>query len=83
VTNFRVVLLFFENWPKFFSLAFKEIKFKFCEIYGYKKGMTKIFFSHPSLLLLFLDQGWVKKTGSGINIPDPQHCQKHTDPEHW
>ncbi len=32
-----------------------------------KKGMTMNFF-HPSLLLLFLDQG------SGINIPDPQHC---------
>ncbi len=30
-----------------------------------KKGMTTIFF-HPSLLLLFLDPGWVK-----IRIRDP------------
>ncbi len=29
-----------------------------------------LYFFHPSLLLLFLDPG------SGINIPDPQHCKK-------
>jgi hypothetical protein len=25
-----------------------------------------------------LDPGW-KKSGSGINIPDPQHCSKATE----
>ncbi len=32
-----------------------------------KKGMTTIFF-HP-------ESGMGKKSGSGINIPDPQHCK--------
>jgi hypothetical protein len=45
--------------------------------------MTKIFF-HLSLLLLFLDpgSGMGKKQdpGSGINIPDPQHCS-NADPD--
>jgi hypothetical protein len=40
--------------------------------------MTKNFFFHPSLLLLFLDpgsgMGKNPDPGSGINIPDPQHC---------
>jgi hypothetical protein len=49
-----------------------------------KKGRTTNFF-HPSLLLLFLDPGSEirdpefrngQKTGSGIHIPDPQHCLK-------
>jgi hypothetical protein len=43
-----------------------------------KKGWTTNIFSHPSLLLLFLDPGSGirdgRKSGSGINIPDPQHC---------
>ncbi len=49
-----------------------------------KKGMTTNFF-HPSLLLLFLDprsevrclgsgMGKNQDPGSGINIPDSQHC---------
>jgi hypothetical protein len=37
---------------------------------------TNVF--HPSLLLLFLDlgsgMGKNQDPGSGINIPDPQHC---------
>jgi hypothetical protein len=46
---------------------------------------VKFVATSPSLLLLFidvgseiLDPGWVKKQdpGSGINIPDPQHCKK-------
>jgi hypothetical protein len=49
----------------------------FCEICGYKKGMTPIFF-HPSLLLLLLDpgsgMGKNQNPGYGINIPDPQYC---------
>jgi hypothetical protein len=51
---------------------------QFCEICGYKKGMTTNFFFHLSLLLLFLDPGSGlgknQDPGSGINIPDPQHC---------
>ncbi len=39
--------------------------------------MTTNFF-HPSLWLLFLDpgsgMGKNQDPGSGINIPDPQHC---------
>jgi hypothetical protein len=41
-------------------------------MYGYKKG-EKI--SHPPFLFLLdsiRDPGW-KKSGSGINFPDPQH----------
>jgi hypothetical protein len=42
-----------------------------------EKVMTTNFF-HPSLLLLFLDpgsgMGKNQDPGSGINIPDPQHC---------
>jgi hypothetical protein len=45
-----------------------------------KKGLTTNFF-HPSLLLLFLDpgsgMGKNQDLGSGINIPDPQHCRIH------
>ncbi len=66
----------------FFSIS-KKNNFQFCEICGYKKGVTTDFFT--PLLLLFLDQGFEirdprsglgKKSGSGIriNIPDPQHC---------
>ncbi len=44
-----------------------------------KKGRTTNFF-HLSLLWLFLDPGSGmdknQDQGSGINIPDPQHCSK-------
>jgi hypothetical protein len=40
--------------------------------------MTTNFF-HPSLLLRFLDPGWVK-----IRIRDnPQHCTEHCDTYDW
>jgi hypothetical protein len=39
-------------------------------IYGSKKGKTADF--SPSSFLLFLDPE--SALGSGINIPDPQHC---------
>jgi hypothetical protein len=42
-----------------------------------KKVRQQIFF-HPSRLMLFLDpgsgMGKNQNPGSGINIPDPQHC---------
>ena len=48
--------------------------------------MTKIFF-HPFLLLLFLDpgsgMGKNQDPGSGINIPDPQHCPGPLQLVHW
>jgi hypothetical protein len=40
--------------------------------------MTTNFLFHPSFLLLFLDpgsgMGKNQHAGSGLNIPDPQHC---------
>jgi hypothetical protein len=50
-----------------------------------KKCLTKKNFSPLSFLHVFgsgiRDPGWVKirirDPGSGINIPDPQHCQDH------
>ncbi len=47
------------------------------------KNDKKNFFSPLSFVAVFVSGIGKKKTGSGINIPDPQHCQKHTDPEHW
>ncbi len=52
---------------------------QFCEIFGYIKSYNKFFFTLLfSLLLLFLDpgsgMGKNQDPGSGINIPDPQHC---------
>ncbi len=45
----------------FLSSAFQKYKyFQFCEICGYKKRVWQQIFFHPSLLLLFLDPGWVK-----------------------
>jgi hypothetical protein len=48
-----------------------------------KKCLTKFFF-HPSLFYLFLDpgsgMGKNQDPGSGINIPDPQHCKKLAGP---
>jgi hypothetical protein len=52
-----------------------------------KECLTKKFF-HPSLFYLFLDPGSEirdpgsgmgknQDPGSGINIPDPQHCIKY------
>ncbi len=71
----------------FFLQHFKnKIIFNFVKFVATKIGMTTIFF-HPSLLLLFLDpgsgMGKNQDAGSGINIPNPQHCyspeikQKH------
>jgi hypothetical protein len=69
--------------PDFFLQHFKnKIIHNFVNFAATKKGMTKNFL-HPSLLLRFLDpgseirdpgSGMVKKSGSGMNIPDPQHC---------
>jgi hypothetical protein len=54
-----------------------NIIFNFVIFVATKKGRTTNFF-HPSLLLLFLDpRSGIDKNqdpGSGINIPDPQHC---------
>ncbi len=67
--------------PNFFLHHFKNKFFQFCDIFGYKKGMTSNFFSPPlSFIEVFgsgiRDLGWVKNQdpGSGINIPDSQHC---------
>ncbi len=50
---------------------------QFCEVCGYIKSYGNKFF-FTSLLLLFLDpgsgMGKNQDPGSGINIPDPQHC---------
>ncbi len=45
-----------------------------------KKRYDNKKFFHPSLLLRFWYPGWVQNqgTGSGINIPVPQHCRVHT-----
>jgi hypothetical protein len=40
-----------------------------------KKGMATNYFF---LALFFVGSGMKKKSGSGINIPDPQHCIKGT-----
>ncbi len=68
--------------PNFFLQHFKNKIVQFCEIYGSKKKIWEQIFFHPCISLLFLDPGseirdpgWVK-SGSGINIPDPQHCHR-------
>ncbi len=69
--------------PLFF-FSIKKKKFNFVKFVATKKGLTTNFF-HPSLLLLFLDPGSEiqdpgigmgknQDPGSGIKIPDPQHC---------
>jgi hypothetical protein len=63
--------------PNFSLQHFKnKILFNFVKFVATKKGMTKKNF-HPSSLLRFLDpgsgMGKNQDTGSGINIPDPQH----------
>ncbi len=56
----------------FFLQHFKnKIIFNFVKFVAAKKIWQQIFF-HTSLLLLFLDPG------SGINIPDPQHCRQES-----
>jgi hypothetical protein len=40
-------------------------------------GWVKFFLNADPGIFLTLDPGW-KKFGSGINIPDPQHCIHHT-----
>ena len=49
-------------------------KIKFCDICDFKK--VEHFFSLSSFVAV-LDSGWMKNLdpGSGINIPDPQHCR--------
>jgi hypothetical protein len=55
--------------PHFLLRQFnKKNNFQFCNICGYKKKYDNKFFFRPSLLLLFLDPGWI------IIIPNPQHC---------
>ncbi len=66
--------------PNFFLWHFKTKNyFQFCEICGYINKVWQEIFFHPSLLLLFLDpgsgMGKNQDPGSGINIPDPQHCE--------
>ncbi len=59
----------FKIGPKLFFLqnVKNKIIFNFVEFMATKKGMTtKFFFAPPSLLLLFLDPGWVK-----IRVRDP------------
>ncbi len=48
----------------------KFIIFNF--VSDYKKGKKNLFIFHSSLCCLVRDPGW-KKSGSEINIPDPQH----------
>jgi hypothetical protein len=80
--------------PNFFLQHFKnKIIYNFVKFVATKKVWQQIFF-HPSLLLLFLDPGSeiqdlgsnpgsrMSKNldpGSGINIPDPQHCLQVCD----
>jgi hypothetical protein len=64
----------------FFRYMFENKKiFKVCDIFGHKKGRTTNFFL-LLILLPLLDPGFgMEKNqdpGSGINIPDPQQCQK-------
>jgi hypothetical protein len=77
-------LKFFENWQKKFSLAFqKKHNIQFCEICDYKKSVITNFFSPLSFVTVFgsgirdpgsgMDKN--QDPGSGINIPEPPHCQ--------
>ncbi len=71
----------------FFLHLLKNKKiFNFVIFVATKKGRTTNFF-HPSLLLLFLNPGigvprsgirdeQKSESGSGINMPDPLHCDK-------
>jgi hypothetical protein len=60
----------------------KKVIFNFVKFVATKKGLTKIFFSPLSFVVVFgsgirdpgsgMDKN--QDPGSGINIPDPQHC---------
>jgi hypothetical protein len=63
---------------KFFSSAFQNC-LQIWEIHGSKKKkvMKKIFFTPLSFIAVFgSGMGKNQDPGSGINIPDPQHCQQ-------
>ncbi len=70
----------FKNGPNFFLQHFQnKIILNFVKFVATKKGMTTNFFSPLSFLRFFLSRmipgsGMGKKSGSRINIPDPQHC---------
>jgi hypothetical protein len=69
--------------PNFFVQHFKKkINYNFVKFMAIKKGMTTNFFS-PLSFVAVLDPGTGirdseigknQDPGSGINIPDPQHC---------
>ena len=62
--------------PNFFSSTFPKNSSILWNLWLQKKVWQQIFF-RPSLLLLFLDPGSeTRDPGSGINIPDPQHCNQ-------
>jgi hypothetical protein len=69
--------------PNFFLQNLKnKIIFNFVKFCGYKKGLTTNFFSPLSFVAVFgsgirdpgSGMGKNQDPGSGINIPDPQHC---------
>ncbi len=64
-----------ESYITLWKLAIQtQNNFQFCEICGYKKGMTKHFFSPLSFVAVFGSGiGKNQDPGSGINISDPQH----------
>ncbi len=57
----------------FLCTCSKIKQFQFCETDGYKKGKTTKIFSPPLYCCCWIPNG--KKSGSGKNIPDPQHCK--------
>jgi hypothetical protein len=71
--------------PNFFLQLFKnKIIFNFVKFVATKKGLTKNFFSPLSFVAVFRSgirnpgsgMGKNQDPGSGINIPDPHHCDK-------
>jgi hypothetical protein len=71
------------KFAQIFSSAFqKRNSFQFCEICGYRKRYDKKFFftACPFFCCCFWirdpgsGMGKSQDPGSGINIPDPQHC---------
>jgi hypothetical protein len=67
--NFNNSLKFGAN---FFLQHFKNIIFNFVKFVAQKK-YDKNFLSPLSFVAVFAGSGMGKKSGSGINIPDPQH----------
>ncbi len=62
-------------WVKSSIILYKlnnNIIFNFVIIVATIKGRTKFVFHHSLYLLFFDRDGQI--SGSGINIPDPQHC---------